>query len=148
MPLDDVRGLRAGVERLAGERRVRVGRTDDLLALECSGVISEVGTPWQGWQVGDAVCAQLAGGGYAERVAVSVGQLMPPRQPGSRLRGSSAGGGFHGLVQPGMDARLTAGDSEEVRLADVHPGPSNSSASEESLRVLWREADHAERDAA
>jgi hypothetical protein len=50
--LDDVLGLRAGVERLAGERRVRVGRTDDLLALECSGVISEVGTHCQGWQVG------------------------------------------------------------------------------------------------
>jgi putative PIG3 family NAD(P)H quinone oxidoreductase len=30
-----------------------------------------------GWAVGDEVCALLAGGGYAERVAVPVGQLMP-----------------------------------------------------------------------
>ncbi len=30
-----------------------------------------------GWRVGDEVCALLAGGGYAERVAVPVGQLLP-----------------------------------------------------------------------
>ena len=31
-----------------------------------------------GWSVGDEACALLAGGGYAERVAVPAGQLMPP----------------------------------------------------------------------
>jgi putative PIG3 family NAD(P)H quinone oxidoreductase len=30
-----------------------------------------------GWSVGDEVCALLAGGGYAERVAVPAGQLLP-----------------------------------------------------------------------
>jgi putative PIG3 family NAD(P)H quinone oxidoreductase len=30
-----------------------------------------------GWHVGDEVCALLAGGGYAERVAVPAGQLLP-----------------------------------------------------------------------
>ena len=30
-----------------------------------------------GWAVGDEVCALLAGGGYAEQVAVPAGQLMP-----------------------------------------------------------------------
>jgi putative PIG3 family NAD(P)H quinone oxidoreductase len=30
-----------------------------------------------GWDVGDACCALLAGGGYAEKVAVPAGQLMP-----------------------------------------------------------------------
>ncbi len=29
------------------------------------------------WAVGDAVCALLSGGGYAEKVAVPVGQLLP-----------------------------------------------------------------------
>jgi putative PIG3 family NAD(P)H quinone oxidoreductase len=29
------------------------------------------------WQVGDEVCALLSGGGYAERVAVPAGQLLP-----------------------------------------------------------------------
>jgi putative PIG3 family NAD(P)H quinone oxidoreductase len=30
-----------------------------------------------GWNVGDPVCALLSGGGYAERVAAPVGQLLP-----------------------------------------------------------------------
>jgi putative PIG3 family NAD(P)H quinone oxidoreductase len=44
--------------------------------LECSGTISALGDGVSGWQVGDEICALLAGGGYAERVAVPVGQLM------------------------------------------------------------------------
>lgn len=49
------------------------------LGMECSGRISELGpgTSDSGWRVGDEVCALLAGGGYAERVAVPVGQLLP-----------------------------------------------------------------------
>ncbi|CAA9219505.1 MAG: Quinone oxidoreductase [uncultured Blastococcus sp.] len=49
----------------------------EILGLECSGVISEVGAGVEGWTVGDEVCALLAGGGYAERVAVPAGQLLP-----------------------------------------------------------------------
>ncbi|GAV42126.1 NAD(P)H-quinone oxidoreductase [Streptomyces acidiscabies] len=45
--------------------------------LECSGRIVEVGSGVSGWQVGDEVCALLAGGGYAEKVAVPAGQLLP-----------------------------------------------------------------------
>ena len=45
--------------------------------LECSGRISALGEGVAGWQVGDEVCALLSGGGYAERVAVPVGQLLP-----------------------------------------------------------------------
>lgn len=47
------------------------------LGMECSGTIAELGESVAGWQVGDEVCALLAGGGYAELVAVPVGQLMP-----------------------------------------------------------------------
>lgn len=47
------------------------------LGLECSGTISAVGETVAGWSIGDRVCALLAGGGYAEKVAVPVGQLMP-----------------------------------------------------------------------
>jgi putative PIG3 family NAD(P)H quinone oxidoreductase len=47
------------------------------LGLECSGRISEVGHGATHWKVGDAVCALLAGGGYAERVAVPQVQVMP-----------------------------------------------------------------------
>ncbi|MEU6072728.1 NAD(P)H-quinone oxidoreductase [Micromonospora sp. NPDC047074] len=45
--------------------------------LECSGVISAIGPDVAGWEVGREVCALLAGGGYAERVAVPAGQLLP-----------------------------------------------------------------------
>ena len=45
--------------------------------LECSGRIAALGDGVDGWEVGDEVCALLAGGGYAERVAVPAGQLLP-----------------------------------------------------------------------
>ncbi|WP_017610966.1 NAD(P)H-quinone oxidoreductase [Nocardiopsis xinjiangensis] len=47
--------------------------------LECSGTVAALGpgTEGSGWSVGDRVCALLAGGGYAEKVAVPVGQLLP-----------------------------------------------------------------------
>ena len=47
------------------------------LGLEVSGRIAEVGADVERWQVGDEVCALLAGGGYAERVAVPAPQVMP-----------------------------------------------------------------------
>ncbi|MGW2546221.1 NAD(P)H-quinone oxidoreductase [Kitasatospora sp. NPDC001574] len=45
--------------------------------LECAGRITALGPGVAGWAVGDEVCALLVGGGYAERVAVPVGQLLP-----------------------------------------------------------------------
>ena len=48
----------------------------DVIGLECSGTILSVGSDVEGWSVGDEVCALLAGGGYASRVAVPAGQLM------------------------------------------------------------------------
>ncbi|MGA5794663.1 NAD(P)H-quinone oxidoreductase [Streptomyces cellulosae] len=45
--------------------------------LECSGRVAQVGPGVSGWAVGDEVCALLSGGGYAEKVAVPAGQLLP-----------------------------------------------------------------------
>jgi putative PIG3 family NAD(P)H quinone oxidoreductase len=45
--------------------------------LECSGRVAALGAGVTGWQVGDEVCALLSGGGYATRVAVPAGQLLP-----------------------------------------------------------------------
>jgi putative PIG3 family NAD(P)H quinone oxidoreductase len=61
----------------------------EILGLECSGVISEVGAGVTGWSVGDEVCALLSGGGYAERVAVPAGQLLP-RPSGVELATAAA----------------------------------------------------------
>ncbi|MGW2742666.1 NAD(P)H-quinone oxidoreductase [Streptomyces sp. NPDC001450] len=45
--------------------------------LECSGRIAALGPGVSGWAVGDEVCALLSGGGYAEKVVVPAGQLLP-----------------------------------------------------------------------
>lgn len=47
------------------------------LGLEASGTVAALGEGVEGWSVGDHACALLAGGGYAQRVTVPVGQLMP-----------------------------------------------------------------------
>lgn len=47
-----------------------------VLGLECSGVISEVGAG-SAWQIGDRVCALLAGGGMAEEVVVDGRHVLP-----------------------------------------------------------------------
>ncbi|HEX8628589.1 MAG TPA: NAD(P)H-quinone oxidoreductase [Catenuloplanes sp.] len=57
--------------------------------LECSGVVSAVGADVADHRVGDEVCALLAGGGYAERVAVPAGQLLPV-PPGVSLPDAAA----------------------------------------------------------
>ncbi len=48
-----------------------------LPGLELSGTIREVGPDVEGWSVGDAVCALVDGGGYAEQVLVPATQLLP-----------------------------------------------------------------------
>jgi NADPH2:quinone reductase len=49
----------------------------DILGMEASGVIAEVGDGVTNWEVGQEVCALMAGGGYAEYAAVPAPQLMP-----------------------------------------------------------------------
>ncbi|MGU3503089.1 NAD(P)H-quinone oxidoreductase [Mycobacterium sp. C31M] len=49
----------------------------EILGLEVSGTIVELGEGVHGWSVGQPVCALLAGGGYAEYVAVPAAQLLP-----------------------------------------------------------------------
>ncbi|MGB3827892.1 MAG: NAD(P)H-quinone oxidoreductase [Ornithinimicrobium sp.] len=49
----------------------------ELPGLEVSGVVSAVGGRVSAWTPGDEVCALLAGGGYAEQVAVPAGQVLP-----------------------------------------------------------------------
>jgi putative PIG3 family NAD(P)H quinone oxidoreductase len=48
----------------------------DLIGLECSGTVAALGDGVTGWELGEPVCALLAGGGYAERVVVPAPQLM------------------------------------------------------------------------
>ncbi len=72
----------------------------DIIGLECSGTVAALGDGVEGWAVGDEVCALLAGGGYAELVAVPAG---PAHAGAGRRRsgdgGCAAGGGMHGVVE-------------------------------------------------
>ncbi|WP_369189100.1 NAD(P)H-quinone oxidoreductase [Streptomyces sp. R08] len=45
--------------------------------LECSGHVAALGEGVHGWEIGQPVCALLSGGGYAEKVAVPAGQVLP-----------------------------------------------------------------------
>ena len=45
--------------------------------LECSGTVAALGEGVTRWRIDDPVCALLSGGGYAERVVVPAGQLLP-----------------------------------------------------------------------
>lgn len=50
----------------------------DVIGLEVSGTIASVGAQVTDWQPGQNCVAILAGGGYAEYVAVPAGQVIPP----------------------------------------------------------------------
>lgn len=66
---------RADLLQQAGHYPPPAGVTD-ILGLECAGVVSEVGAN-STWQVGDRVCALLAGGGMAEEVVVDGRHALP-----------------------------------------------------------------------
>ena len=48
-----------------------------IMGLEVSGVVQGVGADVSRWNVGDRVCALLAGGGYAELASVDQGSVLP-----------------------------------------------------------------------
>ncbi|XP_061998562.1 uncharacterized protein LOC133715888 [Rosa rugosa] len=59
------------------------------LGVECSGTIDAIGKHVSRWKVGDQVCALLNGGGYAEKVAVPAGQVLPV-PPGISLKDAAS----------------------------------------------------------
>src|SRR6202161_4769830 len=67
---------RADLLQAAGKYPPPPGASE-LLGMEVSGVIAAVGDDVANWSTGQEVCALLAGGGYAEYVAVPAGQLLP-----------------------------------------------------------------------
>ena len=67
---------RADVLQAAGNYPPPPGASE-IIGMEVSGVIAQVGSDVSEWSVGQEVCALLAGGGYAEYVAVPAGQVLP-----------------------------------------------------------------------
>jgi putative PIG3 family NAD(P)H quinone oxidoreductase len=74
--------MAAGVNRVdvfqrAGNYPAPDGAPADIPGLEVAGIIEKCGAAITRWKKGDRVCALLAGGGYAEYVAVDGGQCLP-----------------------------------------------------------------------
>ena len=67
---------RADLSQIAGTYLPPEGTTE-VLGLECSGTIIEVGEDVVSWKSGDQVCALLAGGGMATEVVCDQRQLLP-----------------------------------------------------------------------
>ncbi|WP_181447421.1 NAD(P)H-quinone oxidoreductase [Mycolicibacterium vulneris] len=67
---------RADLLQAAGKYPPPPGASE-IIGMEVSGIIADTGPDVTNWSVGQEVCALLAGGGYAEYVAVPAGQLLP-----------------------------------------------------------------------
>jgi putative PIG3 family NAD(P)H quinone oxidoreductase len=74
--------MAAGVNRVdlfqrAGHYPPPADAPADIPGLEVAGAIEQCGASITRWRKGDRVCALLAGGGYAEYVAIDGGQCLP-----------------------------------------------------------------------
>jgi putative PIG3 family NAD(P)H quinone oxidoreductase len=67
---------RADVLQAAGKYPPPPGASE-IIGMEVAGVVADAGSGVTEWSAGQEVCALLAGGGYAEYVAVPAGQAMP-----------------------------------------------------------------------
>lgn len=68
---------RPDIAQRKGQYPAPPGAPVDIPGLEVAGIIEECGAGVSRWKKGDEVCALLAGGGYADFVAVNEGQCLP-----------------------------------------------------------------------
>jgi putative PIG3 family NAD(P)H quinone oxidoreductase len=67
---------RADIRQREGGHPPAPGVTD-ILGIEASGTIVEIGDGEVSWSIGDSVCALLGGGGYAEYVIADAAHVLP-----------------------------------------------------------------------
>lgn len=68
---------RPDISQRKGNYPAPSGAPADIPGLEVAGIIKECGAGVDRWKPGDAVCALLSGGGYAEYAVASAGTLLP-----------------------------------------------------------------------
>ena len=90
----------------------------DILGLECSGEIIEVGTGVDGFSIGDRVMALLTGGGYAERVVTPAATVM--RIPAA-ISDTDAGGVPEVFLTAFLNLFILGGLQED-QVALIHGG--------------------------
>jgi len=64
-------------------------RASDILGMEVSGTIAELGGEVAGWKIGDKVCALLTGGGYAEFAVAHESSILPVPDEVGLLEGAA-----------------------------------------------------------
>ncbi len=92
----------------------------DILGMEVSGTIVEIGEGVTGWKTGDKVCALLPGGGYGEFAAADAGSLLPLPQDVSLVEAS-------GLPEAAFTAWTNIVDTGRLRPGEmllIHGGTS------------------------
>jgi putative PIG3 family NAD(P)H quinone oxidoreductase len=68
---------RPDVAQRQGNYPPPAGVSMEIPGLEVAGIVAQCGAGVTRWKVGDRVCALVAGGGYADFVAVKAGQCLP-----------------------------------------------------------------------
>ena len=105
----------------------------NILGLECSGVIEQLGPGVSNRQLGQEVCALLAGGGYAEYVAVPAGHTLPPP---AGLDLETAAGVVEVFATAWLNLRLEGELKDEERVL-VHAGASGVGTACIQLCKAW-----------
>lgn len=124
----------------------------EILGLEMSGVIREVGADVPGWQPGDRVCALLPGGGYAEQAAVPQGMLLRLYDDWDFGQGAAVPEVWYtaylnlfreGQLQPGETALIHAGASgvgtAAIQLVVANGGEAFVTVGSEEKQAFCRE---------
>ncbi|MEG3767517.1 NAD(P)H-quinone oxidoreductase [Alteromonas sp. 14N.309.X.WAT.G.H12] len=92
----------------------------DILGLEVSGEVVEVGPNVTQWHSGDRVCALVAGGGYAEYVAVNATHVIPVPKNVSLIDAA----GLTEVYLTAWQALFTIGGLQGSDRALIHAGAS------------------------
>ena len=123
---------RADLVQRAGHYPPPPGVTE-ILGLECSGVVTEIAPDVTWPEVGQQVCALLAGGGYADEVVVPAGHVLPVPQGLTALQAAAVPEVFTtAWLNLRREGRLK--DGERVLL---HAGVSGVGTAAIQLCVAW-----------
>jgi len=108
------------------------------MGLEMSGIVAEIGASVCDFRIGDRVCALLAGGGYAEQVAVHPGLLTPIPNGMSFDEAAAIPEAFYtAFVNLFLEAGLTKGETVLIHAAASGVGTAAIQlAREEGCRIL------------
>ena len=105
----------------------------DILGLEVCGSIVSLGEQVTGWQPGERVCAIVAGGGYAQYIAIEASHLM--RVPDNLS--DAEGAGLAEVFLTAFQAMRSIAKLQQGQKALIHAGASGVGIAATQLCRLW-----------